>query len=384
MADDLFDLDESLSKDNSKYSQELTKGRVFCIRGLYDKALEIYNKILDEDIENEGAYVGLLRVHSKDFTVLNGDVIEHDIHVIESLFPNCQNPDYLSFINKRIAKKEAEENARKEAEEEAKRLAEEKKRQLAEAAEKRKIEAEKKRIADEKARQRELERMKKTESERKKKEAQKLREEKLKEEERNKLNPWLEDLEDAFSYIERYYDKQYLRAAEGCFLRYRKGLVDKKFSPEDMKKYVKKPCTLDYIDYYLGDAYYKDMDFNNALKYFNSSLDISPNSNPYIPELLFHLGRTYGRLDRHKERIECYEKCLLDPRTKKDKKLNGDVLYCMGLSYKYGKGVKKNMDVARDYFEQSSRLGNEYATKLISSEFKLYFDDWVLRHKNEI
>ena len=114
MAKNMFDLDDELLNDNkNKYEEELKKANILCIRERYDKALEIYNQILDEDMENEDAYIGLLRAHSKNFSVFDGEEIERDIRVIEKLFPDIMNEEYVNYYTKR---KKSLENTPKEPE----------------------------------------------------------------------------------------------------------------------------------------------------------------------------------------------------------------------------------------------------------------------------
>ena len=114
MAKNMFDLDDELLNDNkNKYEEELKKANILCIRERFDKALEIYNQILDEDMENEDAYIGLLRAHSKNFSVFDGEEIERDIRVIEKLFPDIMNEEYVNYYTKR---KKSLENTPKEPE----------------------------------------------------------------------------------------------------------------------------------------------------------------------------------------------------------------------------------------------------------------------------
>lgn len=104
MGKDLFDfeIEESPKKEEKKaFKDELHKAEVLCIRGQYDKSLKIYESILDEDIDNQDAYLGILRVHSEDFTLFDGKDIENDIKVIEKLFEDIDNPDYLAYMKKR-------------------------------------------------------------------------------------------------------------------------------------------------------------------------------------------------------------------------------------------------------------------------------------------
>ena len=121
----LFDLDNDLlkeekpSKDNSV---ELRKARALCIRGQKDRALEIYNAILEEDFENEQALLGILRVHSENFRIYEGKQIEDDVYAIESMCPDIMDEEYLNYISKRndalkSKKEEKKEEPKKEVKE---------------------------------------------------------------------------------------------------------------------------------------------------------------------------------------------------------------------------------------------------------------------------
>ncbi len=100
MGKDLFDLDDSLV-EKKDHQEELKKANILCIREQYDRAIDIYNKILDEDMECEGAYVGLLKAHSECFTKYEGEQIEKDIRVIERMFPDICDDEYISYLKKR-------------------------------------------------------------------------------------------------------------------------------------------------------------------------------------------------------------------------------------------------------------------------------------------
>ena len=106
MKDDLFNFDESLAggfdmQSNNDYDAKLKKARILCIRGRFDQALAICEEILEEDMENMGAYIEILRVHTEDFTVFEGKDIEQDIHAIERLFPDIDNEEYIDYLQKR-------------------------------------------------------------------------------------------------------------------------------------------------------------------------------------------------------------------------------------------------------------------------------------------
>ena len=46
MSKNMFDLDDELLEDDN-YSEELNRADALCMREQFDRALEIYNKILD-------------------------------------------------------------------------------------------------------------------------------------------------------------------------------------------------------------------------------------------------------------------------------------------------------------------------------------------------
>lgn len=107
MKNDLFNFDESLAdgfntnQQKNDYEEKLKKARILCIRGRFKQALAICEEILDEDMENMGAYIELLRVHTEDFTVYEGIEIDKDIHAIERLFPDIDNEEYIDYLQKR-------------------------------------------------------------------------------------------------------------------------------------------------------------------------------------------------------------------------------------------------------------------------------------------
>lgn len=105
MKDDLFNFDESLADgfatQKNNFDEKLKKARILCIRGRFEQALAICEEILDEDMENMGAYIEILRVHSEDFTVFEGEDIDKDIHAIERLFPDIDNDEYIDYLQKR-------------------------------------------------------------------------------------------------------------------------------------------------------------------------------------------------------------------------------------------------------------------------------------------
>ena len=104
----MFDIDDTLLNDNtSDIGKDLELADVLCMREQFDRALSIYNKILDKDIKNEGAYIGILKVHSEYFTKFDTPEIEKDIRIIERMFPDIKNKEYVAYClerKKRISK----------------------------------------------------------------------------------------------------------------------------------------------------------------------------------------------------------------------------------------------------------------------------------------
>ena len=110
----MFDLDDSLLKDEaSDISKDLELADVLCMREQFDRALSIYNKILDKDMKNEGAYVGILKVHSEYFTKFDSPEIEKDIRIIERMFPDIKNKEYANYCLERKKYLESNNNSKK-------------------------------------------------------------------------------------------------------------------------------------------------------------------------------------------------------------------------------------------------------------------------------
>lgn len=97
MSKDLFDVENNISN----YELEIKKARALCIRGQFDRALVIYNSILEDEYDNPDALVGLLRIHSHDFTLFEGEEIEKDMSVIYRLCPNIDDEEFHQYNDKR-------------------------------------------------------------------------------------------------------------------------------------------------------------------------------------------------------------------------------------------------------------------------------------------
>lgn len=119
--------------------RELAKARVFCIRGKFSDALKIYESVVDEEVENVGGYIGIVRVHSKNFTVYDGAEIEKDIDIVRQIArgQNVKDEEYAEYLDarKKYFDKIAEEKKKKaEAEKLTKQKAAEEMQRKAAAA----------------------------------------------------------------------------------------------------------------------------------------------------------------------------------------------------------------------------------------------------------
>ena len=113
----LFDFDAANKEPKKDLLALLKRANSLCIREEYDRALEIYEAILEDDDECMEAYLGILRVHSEDYTIFEGEKIEKDIRIINKMFDDIEDEDYLDYLKKR---KKALANAQEEKKEEPK------------------------------------------------------------------------------------------------------------------------------------------------------------------------------------------------------------------------------------------------------------------------
>ena len=83
----------------------LKKAQVLSLRRKYDEAMEIYESLAEEYFDCIDVYIGILRVHSKNFTVYENEFIEADISVIENLDPDAARQDqtYVKYLENRKA-----------------------------------------------------------------------------------------------------------------------------------------------------------------------------------------------------------------------------------------------------------------------------------------
>lgn len=149
---------------NKERQKKLAQGRSLCIQGKFDEAKKVYDEFINENPEDAGGFIGLVRIKSKDFTVYQGPEIDEGIRqtirIARTEDFSRIDDEYAKFLFERdeLIRKEKEkkkEAARRaaelrRAEEERKRKEEEEKlRKAKEAAERAKAAALKKVKAEE-------------------------------------------------------------------------------------------------------------------------------------------------------------------------------------------------------------------------------------------
>lgn len=145
-----FSLVDKALDEKIKEKEELDKKRklirVLCIRGKFDEATALCNELLESDPEDYTAYVGFVRIESKNYTVFEGEEIEKAVEVVRQIFSTDfdSDADFSAYLKKRedyFAEKKA---AQLKAEEERKAKAEAEKKAKEESDRKAKEEAERK------------------------------------------------------------------------------------------------------------------------------------------------------------------------------------------------------------------------------------------------
>ncbi|MGN0807448.1 MAG: leucine-rich repeat protein [Candidatus Coproplasma sp.] len=181
-------LEELSKKEVANQAASATDGKIkkafsLCLRGMFDKALKLYDEVLDEDGLNLNALIGIVCASSKNYENEYPDV-ERDIKAVIKVaggITEIKDADFKNYVSRcELNKKKAaeQEAAKKRAEEAAKRKAEETARKKAaeeEAARKKAAEREaaKKRAEEEAARKKaEREEKKRAEQEAKKRAAE--------------------------------------------------------------------------------------------------------------------------------------------------------------------------------------------------------------------
>ena len=119
--------------DRAEYEKKMKKARALAISKRFDEAREIYENTVEEDPTDMNGYIGLIRVVSKNFTVLDGEEIEERIRIAKEISGvddlSCFDREYAAYEEKRKAEKE-----RKAAEAEAAERAQEEKKKFLEKA----------------------------------------------------------------------------------------------------------------------------------------------------------------------------------------------------------------------------------------------------------
>ncbi len=370
--------------------KNLAKARVLCIRGKFADALKIYEGIVDEDFENVDGYIGILRVHSKNFTVYDGAEIENDVEVIRQISRGEYTKDeeftaYLTARKKHFEKiaedkkKKAEadriaaEKARQKAAEEAKRRAEE-----ADAAKKRAAEEAKRRA------EKEAEAKKRVAEDAKKRAEQAAAAKKRAEEEKKKRKEQVKKLYDEKRYIEAFPD--ILRFAEEgdsdfCF---RAGYCYS--TGNGVAKDVDKAISWYTKSAEQGDkgAIYKVALYNLGWNYFYNKKDLSKakywwekaaaqgyeDAKKRLNEHFSPEAEAKKRAEEEKKKRKVEVKKLYD----EDRYIeafpdilrfaeegDSDFWHRAGYCYDCGKGVTKDVDKAMYWYTKSAERGDKFS-----------------------
>ena len=330
----LFDLDDNLLKEEKKetkdLSVELKKARALCIRGQRDRALEIYNAILEEDFENEQALLGILRVHSENFRIYEGKQVEDDVYAIESMCPDIMDEEYLNYISKR-------NDALKNTKEEPKKAEEKKTDAKNEEAPKKSEPAETFDSLYEKARGIGEDDYDKAIALFQK--AITLTDNK------DKLKKAYYEIGELYSSLadETYEDKYYHLAIEN----YEKA---KKNAGKDHYFYVSL--------FNIGHMYYALEDYETALDYYKQSAE------GYVLGYYF-VAVCYQELGDNLEASAYYQTFINKTEFVYSNTFLLQALYSFGYMHYKGNGVKQNLNVAKNAFQKLADLGDKRGTDML-------------------
>ena len=138
-------LDEKI-KENEELDKKRKLIRVLCIRGKFDETTALCNELLESDPEDYAAYVGFVRIESKNYTVFEGEEVEKAVEVVRQIFSTDfdSDADFSAYLKKREDYFAEKKEAQLKAEEERKAKAEAERKAKEEADRKAKEEAEKK------------------------------------------------------------------------------------------------------------------------------------------------------------------------------------------------------------------------------------------------
>ena len=100
--DDLFkidsEIDNKINKEND-YKKKIDLAYSYCLREMFDQAKKIYEEIIENDPLNEEAFLGLLRVETKNYTQYEGTNIDNALKAIEIIAKNLVNlKEYQDYI----------------------------------------------------------------------------------------------------------------------------------------------------------------------------------------------------------------------------------------------------------------------------------------------
>ena len=103
----------SKNDKNDEYNKKIALARSYSIRKRVDEALEIYNELLNEDIDDINPYVGIIRAKTNNYSKITKEA-DKDIVLAMELFGIDKilkaDPDYqkyLDFIKETKEKEEA-------------------------------------------------------------------------------------------------------------------------------------------------------------------------------------------------------------------------------------------------------------------------------------
>ena len=100
--DDLFKIDSAIDNKINKendYKKKIDLAYSYCLREMFDQAKKIYEEIIENDPLNEEAFLGLLRVETKNYTQYEGTNIDNALKAIEIIAKNLVNlKEYQDYI----------------------------------------------------------------------------------------------------------------------------------------------------------------------------------------------------------------------------------------------------------------------------------------------
>lgn len=370
---DRFDLDNDLMEDSQNdFSKDLELANLLCMREQYSKALDIYNKILDKDMKNEEAYIGLLKVHSECFTKYEGADIEKDIRIIERLFPNTLNKEYASYCLDRKKHLQPASNQsttssnknddysdiiseffgpKKTATKDDDTEVEYRDTIFGRVAVTKKKDANSnvKDIYEDRYRK-----VKELINDKKASEAIPILQELIKAAEEKKINEaylnekfYCKNI-NALLYFDLGYCFQLEKRRDDSLIYYKKSLS---IITKDERYYIT-------LIYNMAGLYFDNKNYSEALKYYLERLSIKEYDAAY-----YYVGYCYYMLQDYEKSLIYYNTIL--SKFPKDSRYYPYALYNLGIHYYDGKGVKVDKVKAKSFFDEASKLGNKSATDFL-------------------